>query len=1198
MKYQGKLVTLISAIFCSLSIHAVDLAQAPLYAGVQVNSNLALVPSVEFPTVMSRANLNLDLTGGQRRAYFQNRDYFGYFDSGFCYEYVDHETESERHFRPVATTTNNRCTGANQWSGNFLSWATTQTIDAFRLVMTGGYRVRDTLTETWVEKARHTGSYFPDETLQNTNIISGATPYSATSLTVSVNNRGNVLRVTHNDSSQTSPRDFAVRVKVCDHNFLEDFCVQYGSNYKPEGLLQEYAESMRFSVFGYLNDDAEDRDGGVLRAEKKYIGPRMLVDGEWVANPRREWNPETGIQIRNPDNVTEALGITIADSGVLNYLNKFGQLNTNSFKSLDPVSELYYAAYRYLSGMAEVPEYSSVGSANANSRTRWADNFPVIENWLSLPDPIQHWCQPNFILGIGDVYTHRDKNLPGNTQFRSGEPSAPAAVTADNTVNVVTETNRVGLLEGIGNIGSTNSFTGRSNSAYMAGLAYRARTRDIRPEGSATSSRRAGLPGIQTIATHWVDVMENQLLEPMQRNQFALTAKYGGFRVPTGFDPENPNPALIEQHHWHTNGQTLIPNSGAAFLRPDNYYLAGQATVMRDSLRNAFRNIQREARGSASSVAVNSPRFDAGSQAFLSTYVSGVWRGELAAYSILPSGSLADTPTWTVSGWLDGLTDAEVMDQSVRNLLTAPENDGQIELVAFNLGSGLSITNDLIRYVRGDRQTEEQHGGAYRDRQSRLHSIVNSTPAYASPRNFGYASLSGAEGSSYLAYVSTKQSRPRMVYIGSNGGKLHAFNAQTGVEAWAYIPRFFLDELGDLADPEKSHRYFVDGSPLVTDAYLDGEWRTLLIGTVGAGGKGIFALDVTAPEDPKFLWELTGDEVGEGISTVSLVRDPNGWRVLAGNAYNSDGDLARFLVINAETGSIVQAIALPGENNGLGPVAATSSARNQVADLSFGGDLHGNLWRFSFDSTAAQWTVDQHGGSPVPLFARAGQPITSAPELAYSQNNELMIFFGTGKFIEESDKFDSSLQSFYGIKNAPLTDGASLTVATLVKQSIIAETSIDGRPYRVVTDETVPSTSNGWYMDLNHPNERGERVVFRPTIAGANVIFSTLIPSDDICAAGGTGWLMAVNRDTGGRRDVFLGIDDQPITVTIGTNGSQVEVPVSGIGFDTGAPTRPSTDSSGSMIVGDTSGGKEIMHIDQGGAGRSGRISWRETAGD
>ena len=110
-------------------------SQSPLYlGGGDVPGNLVLVPSVEWPTINSTASIG---------EYDVNRTYLGYFDPRKCYGYSYSSTESDRHFFPVSWTIDHTCAGL--WSGNFMNWAATQTIDPFRSVLTGGYRVRDYL---------------------------------------------------------------------------------------------------------------------------------------------------------------------------------------------------------------------------------------------------------------------------------------------------------------------------------------------------------------------------------------------------------------------------------------------------------------------------------------------------------------------------------------------------------------------------------------------------------------------------------------------------------------------------------------------------------------------------------------------------------------------------------------------------------------------------------------------------------------------------------------------------------------------------------------------------------------------------------------------------------------------------------------------------------------------------------------------
>ena len=103
-------------------------------------------------------------------------------------------------------------------------------------------------------------------------------------------------------------------------------------------------------------------------------------------------------------------------------------------------------------------------------------------------------------------------------------------------------------------------------------------------------------------------------------------------------------------------------------------------------------------------------------------------------------------------------------------------------------------------------------------------------------------------------------SRASAVYVASNDGMLHAFNAETGKELWAYVPEMVLPQLYRLADTNYSqnHQYFVDGTPEVGDVCPTApttpcsgtQWKTIIVGGLNRGGKGYYALDITDPANP------------------------------------------------------------------------------------------------------------------------------------------------------------------------------------------------------------------------------------------------------------------------------------------------------------------------------------------------------------
>ncbi len=179
-------------------------------------------------------------------------------------------------------------------------------------------------------------------------------------------------RITHTTLDGAVIYEVSVRAKVCDN------CYRSGGELQTVllgleagGPDPEVPARIRYGVFGYLNDADMKREGGAAPRRQKFVGaepdrPRRRYAGQ----PEREWDTTTGMLIRNPNpadatTTTEAAGQTIGDSGVINYLNKFGQMMTQNHKNYDPVSELYYAAIRYLKNKGNVPEYTNLSGTSA-----------------------------------------------------------------------------------------------------------------------------------------------------------------------------------------------------------------------------------------------------------------------------------------------------------------------------------------------------------------------------------------------------------------------------------------------------------------------------------------------------------------------------------------------------------------------------------------------------------------------------------------------------------------------------------------------------------------------------------------------------------------------------------------------------------------------------------------------------------------
>ena len=1194
-------------------VAAQTVSQVPLSVAGGVPGNLLLTPSVEWPTLDSVANISNNYSAATLST--------GYFDSNKCYGYSYNLIESARYFYPVGFTFTRTCNAASkQWSGNYLNWAATQTIDPFRKALTGGFRTTDTASVTILEKARsdaNTGAgIFPDRNLTAAAVMSGAVP-AALGTWNTFNTRlrtfGNRMRFTDNGNLANAPTAYnpaihtltngggsrgtvyevSLRVKVCDASIgVEPNCVQYGANWKPEGLIQKYASKIRYSAFGYLNDSDQFRDGGVLRAQQKFVGPQRLnpTTGLLETNPNTEWNAD-GTLVQNPDSAdaaaTPGTSPAITDSGVINYINKFGQMTSQNHKSKDPVSELYYAAVRYVRHLGNVPEYTTLSGTGAN-RYIQADGFPVITTW---EDPIQYSCQNNAILGIGDVNTWNDQNLKGAIT-RANEPAMPASVAAD-TVNVKTWLDRVSTLEGF-SIPTNPNFSGRNNSAYMVGLAYYAHTSDLRSE--------TDMPGKQSVSTHWVDVREAQVLRDKNTNQYWLAAKYGGFNVPEIYNPLT-NTTSLPDTWWSKTGDLLGTNSiGGNDIRPDNFYVADAADQMVESLTRAFAKIASESVGSASSLAANSTRLDTDTRTFQAQFSSS-WSGELKAFAVAADGSLSASPVWIAST----TTSLQASNWASRSIYfhypPGASATDKLRLLTWGNLSGAQqtalVNADVVDYLRGNTTKEEaEAGGIYRTRpRGLLGDIVNSTPVFVGkPSPYLYnSSMTFSGASSYQTFVTSQASRTGVIWVGANDGMLHGFNADTGQELYAFMPNAsIVNSIKDYASPTYAHRYFVDGDIAVADVYdtASASWKTILVGTMGRGGPGAFALDITdpTPSGVKFLWEKSATDIpalGKNLGRPVIAQVADGdWRVLIGNGPGSSAGAAQLIAINVLTGTVDTVNAGAGGSNGMTAVLARDTNGDRFADTVYAGDLRGNLWKISDVTGAATISIvfvarDAFG---------TRQPITAAPLVGKDPaSGNLWVFFGTGRYFADTDPATTQGQTWYGIRDT----GTTATRASLVQRTVVDEGTVSGQSVRTVSEGTAAELvgQRGWYLDLPAAKER---MVVPNQFQGGALIGTTRIPNaSDVCRPSGRGYIMAINPFTGARlNQTFFDVSgDSLFNDADKLNVSGVLKIVSGIGFDS-SPNSPIFVENVMQVSLDDGSTRTIRT--QGSSVDARRMNWRE----
>lgn len=640
-------------------------------------------------------------------------------------------------------------------------------------------------------------------------------------------------------------------------------------------------------------------------------------------------------------------------------------------------------------------------------------------------------------------------------------------------------------------------------------------------------------------------------------------------------------------------GSPLYPNSDSdGDGTPDNYFLVTNPARLREQLDKAFQDII-DTSQPAASVATSTPRYVPGSTlAYEASYRSLDWSGDVKAFNLRADGTYdsSSAPRWSASAKLPAAT--------ARKIYTGKRNGSGFVGVEFSstgldtamktrlqstLDPSVYATDDLIAYLKGDQSKERGVTGCtsdsdcpFRKRSARMGDVLNSTPAVMGVSSLGYGSILGTvaptAAASYSAFVTSKKavygnsSENPILYFGANDGMLHAIDggASTngGVELFAYVPEGTINDLHLLAMPGYIHHYYVDGSPTVGDAYLSGGWQTVLMGSLGAGGRGVYALDITDPrhfDADDVMWEFNSTDdpdMGQfvGRPYMGLTEDGN-WVAAFGNGYNSASQHGVLFIRNLATGASIAKIdtgvgcASTDTNcttgpNGLATAVIVDNDGNGAGDTIYAGDYLGNLWRFEYVNGA--WSI---GNAGQPIFkatdpAGKAQSITSGVYTVANPLGGTMVVFGTGRYLNADDADSArvgqgtrpSLDSVYGIWDSRMWDNTNNTwtaswpiggrvsgnYPTLQKQSITSYTrGVDGvGGYRTATRNPVdyktsagdPNGKMGWWLDIDcascsasstGPDPLlGERVTATPQGILSDVLFNTFRPEGDSCLPG------------------------------------------------------------------------------------------------
>lgn len=536
-------------------------------------------------------------------------------------------------------------------------------------------------------------------------------------------------------------------------------------------------------------------------------------------------------------------------------------------------------------------------------------------------------------------------------------------------------------------------------------------------------------------------------------------------KVPFGYDGSFPD-FVTGNKSWpklDSEDKRSLDLWHAALNGRGRFYAVEKGEDLEKAFREIFGQINTQTDPDMTSTATsgsNNTRYDVGKYTGNYEPKNG-WRGFITAETVRTDGTTIKTPGWSGQNTAEKLDAITVSDRVVLswsdkwestntykggipfkwasnedNLTTAQKLWLQKKPDGSGTDEGASKGQQRLDFLRGDRSLEGSDSNGYttakpfRERKSIQGDIINSIIWFTGAPSNNYP-LKG-----YADFTRAKASRISMIYAGGNDGMLHGFAASNGAEKIAYVPQGVIPSLARLTDPtyNQKHRNFVDGSPMTGDVDIGTaatpNWRTFLVGALGAGGKGYFVLDVTDPGSfatatatslvkldrtrstdsamgaalpncalssmsvpEKAACAAAAIEDGDiGNITAMPVVDENNpmrttqitrmnnnrWAVVMGNGYNSSNQRPVLLIQYLDGAMELKRIPVTIETAGTGKASDNGLAAprlidingDSLPDVAYAGDNQGNMWKFDLTSAdASNWGVALSG---LPLFTATG----------------------------------------------------------------------------------------------------------------------------------------------------------------------------------------------------------------------------------
>ena len=488
----------------------------------------------------------------------------------------------------------------------------------------------------------------------------------------------------------------------------------------------------------------------------------------------------------------------------------------------------------------------------------------------------------------------------------------------------------------------------------------------------------------------------------------------------------------------------------------------------------------------------------------------------------------ADGEDVTLGGAAERIPDPEsrrVYTYLGEPLLTHPDNAVQrsnvlIDKALLGIGDpGDPVRDELIDFIRGSLAARALRTG---ERPSRM-----GDPLHGKPVSITYGGT-----------VRNPDPADQIIYAGTNDGFLHAIDARTGAERWAFIPPEFLgDQLllrDNAASPDK--HYGIDGT-LRAHVQADGNGviepdegeRAYLFFGMRRGGSSYYGLDVSRPTSPQVLWRLDHTGLpglgqswstpvparmriqGAGQNAQSLVLVFGGGYDPSQDRYDGSTDPQgnALFIIDALDGNLLWHAGPDGSDFEAGDMQYSIPADVRIIDLDIDGfadrlyaaDMGGQIWRFDVfngrpaASLVSGGVIAQLGGAPAdaPVAAETRR-FYHAPDIALAgRGAQRFIHIGIGSGHRAHPNSLATRDRFFALR-----DHAAFE--TLTQDEYAAMTPVTGAALADITSDlqqSIPFGSPGWRLDLNEGGWRGEKVLAESRTFNNRIFFTTFTPAPD-----------------------------------------------------------------------------------------------------